>query len=1270
MNKTSKINYPAELPITAHREEILDAITGSPVVIISGDTGSGKTTQLPKICLEAGRGREKMIGCTQPRRIAAITVADRVAQELGPASSFLVGHKIRFQDKTTKSTRIKFMTDGILLAETRSDHGLRAYDTLIIDEAHERSLNIDFLLGYVKQLLAKRRDLKVIITSATIDTEKFSAHFSDAPIIEVSGRTYPVEVRYRPPEASTGDRESNFYIDLVVQEVFGLRRKKELGDILIFMPTERDIRETVELLSQELIAPPSRKKPQAVQGNTRILPLFGRLRAADQARVFRPFSGQKIIVATNIAETSITVPGIRYVIDTGLARVSTYNVRARTTSMPVGPVSRASCDQRKGRCGRVGPGTCIRLFSEEDYLGRPEFTLPEIKRSNLAEVILRMIDLKLGEPDSFPFIDPPAARAIRDGYDLLQELGALDTAGGKSPKLSFRGRIMANLPLDPRISRMVIEAREHNCLQEIVIIASALAIQDPRIRPADAEEAADRAHALFRHHPSDFLSYLKLWEEFNSAPFKGRERDRKKSRSQVRKFCRDHFLSYQRLREWQDIYEQLVTTLREEKGFRMNRVPASYEDIHCAILSGFLRNIGFRKGKNIYMGAQGKEMMLFPGSVLFNKGGQWIMAAELVETARLYARSAAHIKVEWIEPLAGSLCRSTYSDPRWEKKSGRVVANEKVTLFGLVLVASRKTNYARVSEAARREARDIFIHAALIGGELAGRYPFLQHNLELIARFEKIEHRLRQRNVLADDYVLFQFYDTRLEPGVHDRASLNRFLKNRDSDRFLFMNKEDIIVQTPGRDELSDYPEQISLPENITLNLQYSFSPGSDEDGVSVRLPLELANHVSPDIFEWLVPGLLPEKVTFLLKGLPKSIRKKLIPIQQTAEQLAGELTPYQGSLYKRLEGLIFRHYRVKVLRNQWPLQQLPPHLRMRYLLQDSSGRTLAASRNFAELQIAREPAQQKDLLAGIRTKWERDNISTWDFDGLPDKIPVQGPRQKLLGFAYPALQPDKDGTVSIRLYADPEESRRISRLGVLALYRLQFSKQFRLLKKECVLPSSLWALYEGLGARASLNEALYDFVLQDIFINKEKNWPSKVEFSGLIERFRKEGLFLRARQLTESVLRLLKERREVLDRIAAIKSKSSPRGRPGINVEFFRTELDATVPAAFLDQFDSSAVASATRYCRAMQIRLERAFVSPEKDKAKAARLAPHIEKLENLKVKNPSPACLELLQEYRTLLAEFKISLFAQEIKTEIPVSARRLEQKWQDILYSCCM
>ena len=1267
MNKTSKINYPDELPITAYRDEIIKAIGNHNVVIISGDTGSGKTTQLPKMCLEAGRGRKKMIGCTQPRRIAAITVAARVEEELGENFEDIVGHKIRFQNKTNRNTKIKFMTDGILLAETRSDHGLYAYDTLIIDEAHERSLNIDFLLGYAKQLLSKRKDLKIIITSATIDTEKFAAHFNKAPVIEVSGRTYPVEVRYRPAEESGDEKENNSYIDLAVQEVLSLRHNRESGDILIFMPTERDISETVEILNQELNPHVTRKKSHYPKSHTRILPLFGRLRASDQSRVFRSFKGQKIIVATNIAETSITVPGIRYVIDTGLARISMYNVRARTTSMPVSSVSRASCDQRKGRCGRLGPGICIRLYSQDEYQNRPEFTLPEIKRSNLAEVILRMINLKLGDPATFPFLEPPTARAIRDGYELLHELGAIDTTG-KEFRLSATGIIMAKLPLDPRISRMIIEAREHNCLQEIVIIASALAIQDPRIRPAEVEAQADTAHAKFRVHPSDYLAFLKMWEEFNNVPFKGKEKNKKKSRSQMRKFCRSHFLSYQRLREWQDIYDQITTTLRAERSFSMNRQPASFEDIHYAILSGFLRNIGFRKEKNIYQGARGKELMTFPGSVLFNKGGQWIMAAELVETSRLYARVAANIKVEWIEPLAGSLCRSSYSNPRWEKKSGQVIADEKVTLFGLVIAASRKSNYARISDATREEARDIFIHSALIQGELSGRYPFLENNKKLISHFEKIEDRLRQRNVLADDYILYKFYDSRLDPSVLDRASLNRFLKNQGNDNFLFMTEQDILMESPEADKLSDFPKQLSLGEGFSLKLSYSFDPGGDADGVSVMIPVELLDHVSPELFEWLVPGLLSEKVLFLLKGLPKNIRKQLIPIQQTADNVTRKLTIYKGSLYRQMEEHIHQFYRVRISRSQWPVEQIPPHLKIRYILQNGAGKTLRTSRNFSELKVDKGGEQESGTLNQLRKKWERTNITTWDFENLPEKIPLQSKNNKLLGFAYPCLHKNEQGHISIRLFTDSAEIRRISREGLLGLYSLQFPKQFKILKKDCTLPSSLWALYEGLGSRQQLSEDVYHFVLDEIFGSKISLWPTKEIFSNLVDTIKKEGLFNRARQLTELVLNLLRERRQTIDQMNRLKNMTQTKSKTAFKVNPFKEELTEIVPADFLQQFNTEQMTSAIRYCKALQIRMERAYASPEKDQVKAEQILSFISRFKELCPKEPSPECLKLLEEYRNMLAEFKISIFAQEMKTRFPVSTKRLEKIWQEIM-NCC-
>ena len=1034
------------------------------------------------------------------------------------------------------------------------------------------------------------------------------------------------------------------------------------------MPTERDIIETVDLLNQEKNPLTGTKKKSSPKTDTLILPLFGRLHAADQSRVFKHVSGRKIVVATNIAETSVTVPGIRYVIDTGLARIATYNLKARTTSMPVTAISRASCDQRKGRCGRIGPGVCIRLYSEENFLNRPEYTLPEINRSNLAEVILRMVDLRLGDPASFPFIDPPVARAIRDGYDLLHELGALDTAGSE-PRLSAKGRIMAKLPLDPRISRMIIEAQNHNCLLETIIIASALSIQDPRMRPAEAEAEADQAHAKFKVHPSDFLSYLKIWQEFNQIPGKNKEKNKKKSRSQVRKFCRTHFLSYQRLREWQDIYEQISSTLAEEKGFIVNRTPASYEAIHYAILSGFLRNIGFRKGKNTYQGTQGKETMLFPGSVNFNKGGQWIMAAELVETGRLYARTAANIKVDWIEPLAGPLlCHSTYSNPRWEKRSGQVIANEKVTLFGLIIVASRKRNYAGINAATREESRKIFINSALIQGELTGRYPFLENNQLLIARFEKIEDRLRQRNVMADDYVLYQFYDSRLPVSVVDRASLNRFLKKQQDDKLLFMTENDILIKPPKSSVLSDFPEQISLPDGISLKLSYSFDPGGEEDGVTVLLPFELLEHVPPEFFEWLVPGLLSEKVLFLLKGLPKNVRKKLIPIQQTAEKITSDLKIYHGSLYQQIEELILKMFRTRILRNQWPVNLLPSHLKMRYLLQNSAEQTLMASRSFSELKANKTPQQENKSLDDLRRKWERTDITTWDFENLPDKIPVQNTHKKLLGFVYPSLHLEKQGNISIRLYADPAKSRQIHREGLLALYSLQFPRQFKLLKKECVLPSSLWALYEGLGSRQQLNEDLYQFILEAIFVGKNIKWPAKAEFDHLVESLRQEGLFNRAGKLIDLVLELLKDRRATLDLINRIEAMIRKKANSIMDMNIFRSELAGIIPADFLKQFNEEQTASAARYCRALQIRTEWAYVSPEKDKIKAELLAPHAQKLQKIKPKEPSPACLELLQEYGSMLEEYKISLFAQEMKTRFPVSPKRLKEKWQEILQSC--
>ncbi len=1250
------IPYPDGLPIVAQKEKIIKAINGHQVIIVSGDTGSGKTTQLPKMCLEAGRGIQRIIGCTQPRRLAATAMAARLAEELEPAGcSGLVGHKIRFQDRTSSRTRIKFMTDGILLAETRQQKKLVAYDTLIIDEAHERSLNIDFLLGYLKQLLAHRKNLKLIITSATIDTGKFSRHFNNAPVIEVSGRAHPVEVRYLPRDR---DDQDSTPVELAVAAITGLRRRDRPGDILVFMPTERDIRETVETLGQGLKDHSGRGRAGAWSDSPLVLPLFGRLPPRDQQRIFRPARVEKIVIATNVAETSITVPGIRYVIDTGLARIPMYSPRARTMRMPVSPISRASCDQRKGRCGRVGPGTCIRLYSEEEYEGRPEFTLPEIKRSDLAEVILRMLSLKLGDPAGFPFIDPPTRRAIRDGYNLLTELGAIRTEGGKH-YLTARGRLMARLPIGPRLARQLIEAQEHNALRQVQIIVAALAGQDPRLRPAEHGAEADRAQQRFRVPGSDFLSYLSIWEAFHAVA-------QKKSRSRARRFCKTHFLSYQRMREWQDIHDQLSTILIDE-GFQYNRRPASPGAIHQAMLSGLLRNIGLKKAKNIYQGTQGKELMIFPGSSQFNSAGTWIMAAELVETSRLFARTVANINPDWLVPIGGELCRYSYSSPRWEKKRGQVVADEKITLFGLTLVAGRRVNYKKVGPKARAEAHEIFIRSALVQGELGGSFPFLEHNLKLAADLEKMEHRLRLRGVMVDEQTVFEFYHQRL-PDIHDRQGLNRQIKEK-GDRFLRMTRDDLVNELPDQERLEQFPGNMLVGE-LKLALKYCFEPGTAEDGVTVTLPVDLVGRIDPALFDRLVPGLLVEKITFLLKGLPKALRRQLVPIPRTAADLAAGISGSRAPLLPDLERAIHKKYRLRVDRSDWPVpDSLPLHLRTRFELVDRKGKILKSGRDLNEMsnqaRIAPTTPAVDLLPAALRRKWERTGIIDWDFAGLPDKIPVSDQQNKLLGFAYPALVETENRTVAIRLVGDREHCRRLTRQGILALYQRRFPGQFRALKKECrafLNNKKDWPLLEGLAEGKQFREELFQFMLVEIFSCGPGLIHGQEEFLAKIEQVRQAGLLLLAAGLMKQIRELLGERRAFLDLINKYQA--------AIPARTFQDHLARILPPDFLRTWSETQIINGIRYCKGLQIRVERARLDPKKDAAKASRLAPFVARLREIESgrRDASPECAARLAEFQEMIEEFRISLFAPELKTAYPVSAKRLEKKWQELDRAC--
>lgn len=1049
-----QFNYPPELPVSAVREEIVQAIRENQVIIIAGDTGSGKSTQLPKMCLEAGCGADKMIGCTQPRRLAATSVSARVAEEIGEFGKEIVGCKIRFSDRTTKDTRIKFMTDGILLAEARRDRELKAYDTIIIDEAHERSLNIDFLLGILRRLIKKRSRLKVIVTSATIDTDKFAKAFADAPVINVAGRTYPVETLYHPPEE---DDDEGSYIEHAVSAVTDLHRRKMDGDVLVFMPTEHDVRETVDSMNKALANGPDIKREVTV------LPLFGRLSGKDQNRIFRPVKGCKIVVATNVAETSITVPGIRYVVDSGLARISIYNAKARTKKLPIRPVSRASADQRRGRCGRTGPGICIRLFSEEDYLVRDEFTRPEIQRSDLAEVVLRMLSLKLGDPASFPFIDPPSGRAMSDGFNHLLELGAIRMKGGdrRSARLTGRGKMMAKLPLDPRISRMILEASDMNCIREVAVIAAALAIPDPRVRPAEREKEADAAHEKFVQRGSDFLSYLAIWDESEKLP----------SRNKMSKFCRQNYLSWQRMREWRDIHTQLVNLLKREKGFSINSRAASFEAVHQSILSGSLRNIALRKERNFYQGGQDGEVMVFPGSSLFNKAGKWIMAAELVETSRLYARCVATIKPEWIEPLARHLCRYNWSDPHWEKKRGQVVAFENVTLFGLLIGAKRKVNYGPIKTG---DSRQIFIQEALVDGELGGRFMFHDNNMALAGKLLELEDRVRERDIIADDWTIFSFYEERIPEYVYDRASLKRFLKKSGNDIFLRMREEDILKNEPGDEKLAEFPDEIEMG-GFSLKLTYRFEPGAEDDGISVHIPVELVSHVEPGKMEWLVPGMFHDKLVLLMKALPKSLRRELIPVPDTAKKVAAALTFGKGHFYGELREVINKLYRIDIERHNWKLDNIPDHLRARYCLVDNKGKVIKASRDFGDIAVVPTDgggsSAASDAIDVLKKRYERKDIKEWDFTELPERIALKDKQGRLQGFVWPAIEDNGRGRVNVRLCSSKEESRKLTRKGLLNLYR-PFFNNFKGVKKDFVIGKENWALFEGLPGRVEFNEA------------------------------------------------------------------------------------------------------------------------------------------------------------------------------------------------------
>lgn len=993
-----KIEYPALLPVSQKRDDIAQAIAHHQVVIVAGETGSGKTTQLPKICAELGRGKYGLIGHTQPRRLAARSVANRIAEEMETELGGFVGYKVRFTDQISDQTQIKLMTDGILLAEIQNDRFLNQYDTIIIDEAHERSLNIDFILGYLKQLLPRRPDLKVIITSATIDPERFSKHFSNAPIIEVSGRTYPVEVRYRPlagDDDSESDRDQLEGIFQAVDELCD----EGLGDILIFMNGEREIRDTADALSKRNLR------------DTEIVPLYARLSAGEQNKIFQPHAGRRIVLATNVAETSLTVPGIKYVIDPGTARISRYSYRTKVQRLPIEPISQASANQRKGRCGRTEEGICIRLYSEEDFLSRPEFTDPEILRTNLASVILQMTALGLGDIEAFPFVEAPDKRNIQDGVRLLEELGAInDQIKDPKKRLTESGKQLARLPIDPRLARMVLEASKLGCLKEVMIIASALSIQDPRERPSDKQQSADDKHRRFNHEDSDFLTLVNLWHYIG-------QQQKALTSNQFRRQCKLDYLNYLRVREWQDVYTQLHQSTRE-MGFKLNDEPGSYHAVHSAILVGLLSHIGMKdQEKNEYHGARNARFNIFPASGLFKKQPKWVMSAELVETSKLWARVVAKIEPDWIEPLAKHLSKRSYSEPHWSKKNAAVMAYEKVMLYGIPIVPKRLVNYGTIDPVLSRE---IFIRSALVEGDWETKHAFFKQNRALLAEVEELEHKSRRRDILVDDEELFQFYDQRVGTEVVSGRHFDAWWKtaSRKTPDLLSFEKEMLFKGDASHITDLDYPN-FWHQGNLKLKLSYQFEPGENSDGVTVHIPLPILNQVEPHGFDWQIPGLRHELVVSLIKSLPKTLRKNFVPAPNYADAFLARVTPFEMPLLDAMEKELRRMTGVTVLREDWKLDQLPAHLKITYRAVDHRNRKLNESCDLHELKESLKEKVQETLSQVADDDIEQRDLHTWSFGELPKVY-----QQKRGGFevrAYPALV-DKKDSVEIKLFETEQE--------------------------------------------------------------------------------------------------------------------------------------------------------------------------------------------------------------------------------------------------------
>jgi ATP-dependent helicase HrpA len=1249
-SRLPQIRYPEELPVSGRRDEIAAALKAHPVIIVCGETGSGKTTQLPKICLEAGRGVQGLIGHTQPRRIAARTVAGRIAQELASPLGELVGYKVRFTDHVGPEPFVKLMTDGILLAETQTDRQLRAYDTIIVDEAHERSLNIDFLLGYLRQLLPRRPDLKLIITSATIDAERFSRHFMDAPVIEVSGRLYPVEIEYRPiREDEQG--EAPDLPEAIADALDHLYLKHGSGDALVFLPGEREIRETAEHLRKH---PVGRVRGSA--GGVEILPLFARLSLAEQERVFKPDAGPRVVLATNVAETSLTVPRIRYVVDSGLARINRYSFRNKVEMLQIEPVSRASANQRAGRCGRVASGVCVRLYAEDEFQARPEFTDPEILRSSLASVILRMKALKLGEPESFPFVEPPQPRMIADGYQLLLELGAVD----ERHNLTSIGAQLAKLPIDPRIGRMIVAAKRENCLREVLVIAAALSVQDPRDRPLEKADSADAAHAGFVDERSDFLGYLKLWDFYDEL-LKHRKSTRK-----LQAECREKFLSWLRLREWRDLHGQLHA-LVSEMGWRENDKPADHGQVHRALLAGLLGNIGV-KGEDggEYLGARGVKFHVFPGSALRKKQPKWVMAAELTETTRLFARCVAGIEPDWIEAAAPHLAKKHHFDPHWEKATGQVVAFERVTVYGLTVVPRRRVSYGPIDPV---ESRRIFIRSALVDGDARLDAPFLRANRRLVEEVRDLEHKSRRHDVLVDPEDMYAFYDARIPAQVHGLAAFEHWRKEaeRAAPRLLFMTREVLMREGAQAPSAERFPDALEM-NGVRYALAYRFEPGHVLDGVTLQVPLHLLNQVDERRTEWLVPGLLRDKVSELVKGLPKGLRKHFVPVPQVVTRLLGEIEADAVPLAEVLSQALKCQTGVDVPVEAWDLAGLPAHLHMNFRVLDDKGAELAQRRDLPALRLQLGVKARRQFTENARSSFERQGVTAWDFGELPEQVEFTRAGQKLLGF--PAIV-DEGKSVSLVLLDTEDEAAAATRRGLRRLFQFAAVEQVKFIGRnlrglqDMALKWTALAELQGerpqdkAGTMERLQEALVTAACDRAFFAEDDRIRDRAAFEARVVKAR---------------TRLVEVANEVCSVVQAVLSEVyvlRPRvNQPGAQawqklMGDVKAQIRALLAPDFITATPYERLKQMPRYLQAIGVRLDKFPSNPARDAQWQDTLAQWWKLLQQRREadrargeRNPR------LEEFRWMLEELRVSLWAQQLRTPYPVSFKRLEKAWSEL------